>query len=287
MPDALSVVLPAYNEGARLRETLDALHRNIDLPYEVIVVNDASTDGCCDNLRYDNLTLLHQPNRQGVARARNIGAAHATAPILIAMDAHCIPCPGWLDRLFRELDKPEIGIVAPQIRSMTNASACTFGLTIRDRELGVEWLHRRADHPYPVPVAGCACLAMRRDLFESIGCFDEMRTYGMEDVELCLRCWLLGYSVLMVPDAVVGHWFKSEPFQAGWHDYLYNRLRTAMIHFDGDRLRRILATLQTKPNFAEAAASLLVSDIWERREFVRTRRQRDADWFCGRFSITL
>jgi GT2 family glycosyltransferase len=284
MPE-ISIVLPAYNEGVRLRQTIEALRDTVKVNYQVIVVNDSSRDSCCEGLDFGNLVLVNLPKRQGVAHARNLGAEQATAPVLIAMDAHCVPQAGWLEKMLAEL--PEAGIVAPQIRSMASPSANTFGLTIRDRELGVEWLQRRGDQPYAVPLAGCACLMMRREFFEAIGRFDAMRCYGMEDVEICLRCWLLGYSVRMVPEAVVGHWFKKEPFQAGWHDYLYNRLRTAVLHFDGAPLQRILTTLQTKPQFGDAVASLLLSDIWARRELVRARRKRDADWFCREFSIVL
>jgi hypothetical protein len=69
------------------------------------------------------------------------------------MYAHCIPRQRWLEKLLEELHKPGVGIVAPQIGSIECPGATTFGLTIRDRESGVEWLHRRANKPYPVLLA--------------------------------------------------------------------------------------------------------------------------------------
>jgi len=289
---AASIVLPVHNEGPRLCQTLAAIRDTTSAAYEVIVVNDASTDACCDFLRaapppFENLVLVDEPKHQGVAHARNLGAAQARAPVLVAMDAHCVPQKGWLEKLLEELHKPGVGIVAPKISSIEYPSATTFGLTIRDRELGVQWLHRRANQPYPVPLAGCACMAMTRDFFEAVGRFDGMRTYGMEDVELCIRCWLLGYSVMMVPGAEVAHWFKKEPFPVGWHDFLYNRLRTAVLHFDGEPLERILASLHAKPGFSDAVTSLLVSDVLARYQFVRNKRMHDADWFCRKFEISI
>jgi GT2 family glycosyltransferase len=288
----VSIVLPAHNEGPRLCQTLDAIRNTVNLACEVIVVNDASTDSCCDALRadpppFDNLVLVDPPHRLGVACCRNLGAERATAPVIVAMDAHCIPHPGWLDKLLAELHAPGVGIVAPQISSVECPAATTFGLTLRDAELGVEWLHRQSQQPYPVPLAGCACMAMTREFFEAAGRFEPMRSYGMEDVELCIRCWLLGYSVIMVPGAEVAHWFKKDPFPVGWHDYVYNRLRTAVLHFDGRRLERILASLRTKPAFSEAITSLLTSDIWTRYSQVRKHRKHDADWFCRKFGIAI
>jgi GT2 family glycosyltransferase len=288
----VSIILPVYNEGPRLVRTLEAIRDTTGIRYEVIVVNDASTDSGCDALRadpppFENLLLLDLPSRHGVPAARNLGAERAGAPVLVAMDAHCIPQPGWLEKLLAELERPGVGVVAPQVRSEESPAATTFGLTFRDRELGVEWLHQRADQPYPVPMVGCMCMVMKRAFFESSGRFDAMRNYGMADLELCIRTWLLGYSVILVPGAEVIHLFKKNSFPIGWHDFLYNRLRTAVLHFDGPRLERILASLQNKPSFSEAAASLLVSDIWERRCLVRQNRTHDADWFCRKFEIAL
>lgn len=286
------MVLPVYNEGSRLCQTLAAIRDTTGSSYEIIVVNDASTDSSCDFLRadpppFENVLLLDLPHRAGVAPARNLGAERARAPVLVAMDAHCIPRPGWLGKLLEELHKPDVGIVAPQISSWQDPAATAFGLTIRDRELGVHWLHRQARQPYPVPMVGCACMVMRREFFETVGRFDAMRSYGMEDVELCIRVWLLGYSVIMVPDAEVAHWFKRQPFSVGWHDHLYNRLRTAVLHFDGERLERILTALQAKPAFSDAIASLVTSDIWTRQRLLRENRRHDADWFCRKFEIAL
>ena len=291
MPE-ISIVLPAYNEGGKLRQTLDAIRDTVRADYDVIVVNDASTDGCCDFLRtepspFENVTLEDAPRRLGVARCRNLGAGLAEAPVMITMDAHCIPRPGWLEQLLAALETPGAGIAAPQISSVECPDATTFGLTLRDRELGVEWLHRRPGRCYEVPLAGCACMAMTREFFEAAGRFDGMRSYGMEDVELCIRCWLLGYSVIMVPGAEVAHWFKKIPFPVDWHDYLYNRLRTAVLHFDGERLERIISVLRAKPAFSDAVTSLLLSDIWTRYAWIRERRKRDAGWFCAKFGIAL
>ncbi len=288
----VSIVLPVYNEGARLCQTLTAIRETTEVSHEIIVVNDGSTDSCCDSLRavpppYENLVLIELPRRGGVAHARNLGAAQAKAPVLAAMDAHCVPRPGWLEMLLEELHKPGVGIVAPQISSLESPATTTFGLTIRDRELGVDWLHRRASKPYPVPIVGCACMVMTREFFEAVGRFDAMRSYGMEDVELCIRAWLLGYSVIMVPDADVAHCFNRAPFSVGWQDYLYNRIRTAVLHFDGEPLQRILAALQPRPAFSDAVSSLLVSDVWARYSAVRSLRKYDGAWFCRKFEIAL
>jgi len=291
-PPEVSVVMPVYNEGEKLHQTLRAFRDTMDVSYEAVVVNDGSTDSGCDFLRaqpppFENVLLLEMVKRNGVARSRNLGAERARAPVLVFMDAHCAPRAGWLAKLLAELDQPNAGIVAPQISSLETPSATTFGLRLCGRNFNVEWLPRRADQPYPVPLVGGGCMVMRRDFFESVGRFDAMRSFGLEDIEFCLRCWLFGYSVTMVPQAEVAHLFKKHPFPVGWHDHLYNVLRTAVLHFDGGPLERILASARTKPAFSEAVSSLLASDIWTRYSFVRSKRKHDAEWFCKEFAIEI
>ena len=288
----VSVVIPVYNEGERLGKTLHALRDATDVSYEVIVVDDGSMDSGCEFLRalpspFENVVLLEMERRNGVARSRNLGAERAGARVLVFMDAHCVPRAGWLAKLLAELNRQDAGVVAPQISSLECPGATTFGLKLRDKNFSVEWLSRRGDEPYPVPLVGGGCMAMRKEFFESVGRFDNMRSFGVEDIEFCLRCWLFGYSVTMVPQAEVAHLFKKNPFPVGWHDHLYNVLRTAVLHFDGGPLERILASARTKPAFAEAASSLLASDVWTRYNFVRARRKRDAEWFCKEFEIEI
>ena len=121
----VSIILPVYNEGPRLCQTLAAIRDTANVSYEMIVVNDASTGACCDVLRadpppFDNLVLVDLPQRQGVAQARNLGAERASAPVLLATDAHCIPRPRWLEKLLEELHKPGVGRVACRSRRRYN-----------------------------------------------------------------------------------------------------------------------------------------------------------------------
>jgi GT2 family glycosyltransferase len=288
----VTIVVSVHNEGQRLYETLEAIRETTGVAYEAVVVNDASTDAGCDFLRadpppFEHVALVDSPRRNGVARSRNLGAERARAPVLVFMDAHCAPRAGWLEKLLAELDQPNAGIVAPQISSLESPGATTFGLRLCGRNFNVEWLPRRGEQPYPVPLVGGGCMVMRKGFFESVGRFDTMRSFGVEDIEFCLRCWLFGYSVTMVPQAQVAHLFKKNPFPVGWHDHLYNVLRTAVLHFDGGPLQRILAAARTKPAFAEAASTLLASDIWTRYAFVRGKRKRDAEWFCKEFAIEI
>jgi len=102
----------------------------------------------------------------------------------------------------------------------------------------------------------------------------------MEDSELCLRLWLLGYECWVVPEVEVLH--RSYPAGAVLPSYyesgetsLHNTLRVGLLHLGGSRLRDLLAALYGAEYFPAAFARAVDSDVWERRDAFDRRRSRD------------
>jgi GT2 family glycosyltransferase len=286
-----SVVIPAHNESIYLHSTVKALLKSTKIPIEIIVIDDASTDSSSNFVGtglFRDVRLIRR-NRLGSANARNLGARCASSNVLIFLDAHCVPQAEWLEKLLRVLEDQQSSIVTPCIVDAMEPRLKGFGVTLESHLTDYIWLvEKRDEHPYEVPIACGACMLMRKDLFNELGGFDNIRTWGMEDVEICIRAWLFGYAVIVVPDVEIRHLFKAKAqFCAPWSDYLHNVLRAAILHFDGERLHRILDNLESSPQFGEAATLLLHSDMLERYRFVRNKRVRDADWLCDKFAINL
>jgi GT2 family glycosyltransferase len=271
--------------------TVEALLHTCPDDTEIIVVNDDSTDGSLDFLaegewpRVQRLDLA----RRGISETRNEGARLASGEIVLFLDAHCVPRRDWLPPLVEALAADPEGIVAPCITVLGHCATKGYGADITGPDLCYAW-HTAPESPeaHPVPVAGGCGLAMRRDYFFRIGAFDLMRTYGLEDVEICLRAWLLGGSVRVVPESEIAHLFKvSAQYEVPWRDYLYNRLRVAVLHFEGTRLDRVLTHFAQSPACEEARRLLDSSDALQLRDRYRSLRVRDADWFCERFGVVI
>jgi GT2 family glycosyltransferase len=288
-PEA-SIIVPAHNEGNLLRETIEAVLKNTRVPVEVIVVDDESTDSCCDisNLNHPLLkdVIVVRQERSGSSQSRNRGAREAKSDVLFFLDAHCFPTLGWIQGLLAALKANPNCIVTPCISCAQDPSSKGFGVTLTDRIHSYQWLRRTGNSPYEVPIACGACLGMRKAFFDEIGGFDNSKIWGVEDTEISIRCWLFGYSVIVVPDVEVRHVFKAKAnFFVGWDSYIYNALRATILHFTDSRLSRILEDLRSYHEFGEAVDLLLVSDIWDRYAFVRQKRKRDDEWLCQKFSI--
>jgi len=287
----ISIIIPCRNDALYLEPTLDLIEYSIEeLDYEVIVVDDGSLPPLSksDLLRnFPQVTRVIETLGVGPAQARNLGAKAAKGEILVFFDCHVAPLPGWDSRLSELLMKSDIGIVGPVISDLLNPEAKGFGGTF-DLTFHFKWLPKRREDPYPVPaLSGCA-MAMRRETFFEIGEFDRgLRSWGDEDVELCLRSWLMGYTVYLYPSVEVMHLFRPRhPYQVSYFGIVANKIRIALLHWLGPRLARSLKLLSYNRRFLPALLFNLMDDeLWERREFLLKRRRRDDEWFCKRFEI--
>jgi len=293
--DRVSIVIPAHNEGENLVDTVRCVLENTAYPdFEVVVVDDGSTDGSGDRLSSafgnDSRTSVVRAEGVGVASARNRGAIRASGEILIFLDAHCYTPPNWMDGLIQPLADARVGMVGPAMASMRYGSDVQgWGLSWRDASLEVEWLGQRENTAYPVPLLGGACHAVRKADFERLGHYDPgMTRWGSEDHELCLRYWLMGYDVLVQPQTVIYHLFRERhPYEVQAHKIIYNRLRLAMLHLSNERIDRVLNYHRSMPGYDEAMGWLQRSDVMSRRSQLQELRCRDDDWFCTRFGFRI
>ncbi|UCE47489.1 MAG: glycosyltransferase, partial [Phycisphaerales bacterium] len=234
----VSIVIPSHNEGENLVDTIRSVLENTAYPdFEVVVVDDGSTDGSGDRLSNvfgnDNRIGMIRAEGVGVANARNLGATYASGKILVFLDGHCYTPPNWMAGLIQPLADTRVGMVGPSFAIMRRGSDVRgWGMTWRDASLELEWLGQRKNTPYPVPLLGGACQAVRKADFERLGYYDAgMTRWGSEDQELCLRYWLMGYEVLVQPQTVIYHLFrKSHCYDVQVQKIIYNRLRLAMLH---------------------------------------------------------
>jgi glycosyltransferase involved in cell wall biosynthesis len=289
-PARISVILPAANESVMLKRTVEQFAATLPENSEVIVVDNGSTDGSADFLAegaYESVHLIRTPDLLGVAGARNRGLAEARGEIVVFADAHLDLPVHWWQPIVCTLSRPEVGVVGPGIGVMGRPElpvAC--GQRIAESKLRVQWLPWKGVEPYPVPTLGGGFMAMRHDTLKQAGAFDAgMPQWGSEDLELCVRYWLLGYEVWVTPTVTVLHYFrKSNPYKVGWGAVTHNLLRVALLHFSEARIARVIDALKSKDNFAQAIAYTVESDVWQKRAEFVARRVRDDDWYFQRFA---
>ena len=291
-PLRISVILPAANESVLLKRTVDQFVATLPENSEVIVVDNGSTDGSADFLidgAYENVHLIQTPDHLGVAGARNRGLAQAQGEIVVFADAHLDLPERWWQPIACVLQRPEVGVVGPVIGVMGLPQVPTaggHGQRIAEAKLRVEWLPWKSAEPYPVPSLGGGFMAMRHATLKQAGAFDAgMPQWGSEDLEICVRYWLLGYEVWLAPAVTVLHYFrKSNPYKVGWGAVTHNLLRVALLHFSQPRMTRVINALKSDDNFAQAMAYAAESDVWQQRAAFAARRVHDDDWLFEKFA---
>ncbi|XP_031617135.1 polypeptide N-acetylgalactosaminyltransferase 1-like [Contarinia nasturtii] len=258
---SVSIVMAFHNEALSIlkRAILSALSRSPDeLLEELLLVDDFSdkTDLKEPLEAYLNglsskVKLIRTVRREGVIRARMIGAEKARGQVLIFMDGNTEVNDGWMEPLLSRIASDRSVIVLPQLDNIFTTSMA-YKVFHEGPIYGIGWnlhyeifrkpereiIRNRGDEsaPYRTPVLiGCA-MAIDREFFFEIGAFDtEMNIYGGESAELSLRTWLCGGAVEIAPCSRVGHYFRPPPFSFNAEKdevELQNNLRTAEAWMD-------------------------------------------------------
>lgn len=288
---SVSIIIPCKNEGKLIRQTIESiLSTPCQLPYDITVVNDGSTDGCCAFLQgrrnlYPQVKLINTTGI-GSANARNLGAQHAAGDILVFCDAHITVEEDWLELLTEGLLVRGVGAAAPGIANMELRHAVGYGMTWGPH-LETKWLASTGDVA-EVPIAPGGCVAVKREVFQDVGGFERgFRVYGYEDAEFSLKLWLFGYRVEVNPSVVIQHHFRSShPYEISMDEYAYNALRMAMSHFNTARVGKVITMYSYLADIGELVAQLILeSDVLQQRQKYLQRRKYDDDWFMNKFAI--
>jgi len=196
----LSVVIPVHNGGENLRLCLEALAQSTRLADEIIVVDDASTDGSADLAQRFGASVIRLPGPpRGAAMPRNRGAAIASGTVLVFLDADVSVHPDTLAVLEETLSLHDD--VAGLFGSYDD-HPLAHGLVTQYKNLLHHYVHQHGRREASTFWTGCS--AIRHEVFDDVGGFDE--TFRViEDIELGTRLRRAGYRIWLCPDAQVTH----------------------------------------------------------------------------------
>ena len=163
-------------------------------------------------------------NRKGLIRARLAGAEQAAGSVLVFLDAHIEVTPGWLPPMLAEISTDRTRVLVPVIDDI-NDDTFAFEQTESDfNRGGMDWklMHawispgpivkgsKPSDSIQTPTMIGCA-FAIDREFFFASGAYDnQMMIWGGENVEMSLRIWRCGGSLLRTPCSHVGHVYRKD-----------------------------------------------------------------------------
>lgn len=210
----ISVIIPNWNGTTLLPGCLDSLRTQTHPDYEVILVDNASTDDSVEMIRreYPEVRVLELARNLGLTGGVNAGIAIARGEIIALLNNDAEAAPAWLTELEAALARhPEAGSVASKMllydHPKTINSAGDFYRT--DGIPGNRGVWQQDDGEFDQEdfvFGGCGgAVAYRRTMLEQIGLFDEDLFMYCEDVDLSWRAQLAGWGCVYAPLAVVHH----------------------------------------------------------------------------------
>ena len=210
----LSVVIPNWNGKRYLGPCLDSLRAQTQPAIEIIIVDNASTDGSQQFVKtaYAEMRLIELPQNRGFTGACNRGMREAAGEFVALLNNDTEVEKDWAAQVIKALDeKPEVGIVACKMlmhdqRERFHTAGDFFAIdgSAGNRGFG-EIDHGQYDRGDYVFSACGGAAVYRRGMLEEIGFLDDDFFFLLEDVDIAWRAQLAGYAVWFAPGAVVYH----------------------------------------------------------------------------------
>lgn len=215
----VSIIIVNWNGLAHLETCLESLKAQSFRDFEVVMVDNGSTDASIDFLRerYPWVRLVLLPTNTGFATGNNQGLEHAVGEYIVALNNDTEAEPDWLANLVRVADAhPEAGMIGSRICSFDDHDlidsvghgVCVDAMS-RGRFRNKRWSQLRMQ-PIEEILFPSACVALyKRQMLEETGFFDDDFFAYAEDTDLGLRCRLAGWGAVAATDAVVYHKYSK------------------------------------------------------------------------------
>ncbi|MFB9330241.1 glycosyltransferase family 2 protein [Paenibacillus aurantiacus] len=206
-----SIIIPTHNGLPLLQQAIGAIRTYTspqETPFEIIVVDNGSTDGTADWCVQSGVKLIALPTNEGFPAACNRGLRLAKGDYLLLLNNDVTVSAGWLGGMLDVLNDVEgAGMVGPvsnyvsgrqlvEIPFSTMNEFHDAAASVREQRLGAEPIARLVGF----------CLLFKRELYAAIGGLDERFSPGhYEDDDYCLRARMLGFGLYMCRSVFVHH----------------------------------------------------------------------------------
>ncbi|MDW8396809.1 MAG: glycosyltransferase family 2 protein [Anaerolineae bacterium] len=209
----ISVVIPNWNGAPHLPVCLNALRRQTLPPFEVVVVDNASTDASRALIAadYPEVRLIALPRNLRFAGACNVGIRATSGEAVALLNNDTEADPRWLENVARCFaEHPDAGFVASKLRLFDRREYLHSAGDFYSRR-GVPgnrgvWQKDEGQFDQPYVFGACGAAAVyKRQMLDHIGLLDERFEFSCEDVDLAWRAQLAGYRCAFAHDAIVYH----------------------------------------------------------------------------------
>ena len=206
-----TIIIPNYNGLSFMEPCFEALEKQTTKDFKILVVDNGSTDGSVEWLKEREIPSIFLPENTGFSGAVNVGIRAADTPYVILLNNDTKVAPHYVEALERAMDRSEkifsvsskmIQMYHPDLMDDAGDMYSVLGWAFQRGVGRPEKLYKKSCRVF----TACAGAAIyRREVFETIGYFDEMHFAYLEDIDVGYRAKLYGYDNVFCPEAVVYH----------------------------------------------------------------------------------
>lgn len=206
-----TVIIPNYNGLSFLGPCLEALKRQRCRDFDVLVVDNGSTDGSAEWIKEQGVPGIFLKTNTGFSGAVNAGIRASKTPYVILLNNDTEAEPDFVGELLRSVSRSEkIFAVSSKMiqfynKELMDSAGDMYSMLGWAYQRGVGQSIRRYNRPREVFSACAGAAIYQRDVFETVGYFDEKHFAYLEDIDVCYRAKIFGYHNLYCPTAVVYH----------------------------------------------------------------------------------
>ncbi len=206
-----TVIIPNYNGLSFLGPCLEALKRQRCRDFDVLVVDNGSTDGSAEWIKEQGVSGIFLKTNTGFSGAVNAGIRASKTPYVILLNNDTEAEPDFVGELIRSVSRSEkIFAVSSKMiqfhnKELMDSAGDMYSALGWAYQRGVGQSIRRYNRPREVFSACAGAAIYRRNVFENVGYFDEKHFAYLEDIDVCYRAKIFGYHNLYCPTAVVYH----------------------------------------------------------------------------------
>jgi len=202
----VSIIIVNYNGKTHLEECLSSLEKIDYKNYEIILVDNNSTDTSVEYVKntYPSITIIKLNRNYGFAEPNNIGAKNAKGDYLLFLNNDTTVNPNFISEMVNVLEQdPQIAI-CQSLLLKPNGEVDSSGDFVDT--LGRAYSSKNKENEVKkILSARGASMMVRKDSFWDLGGFDKRFFASFEDVDLGWRAWIWGYKIVLVPNSIVYH----------------------------------------------------------------------------------
>ena len=250
----VSIVILNYNAGKLLDDCLHSIHKTEKVNFEIILVDNASTDKSYKEYtqKFPDVNLIENSKNLGYCEGNNVGIRATKGEFVVVLNPDTIVNPTWLHELLHAYKKNGEGIYQPKILATTDHDMLLssgqfiqlfgFGYSRGKGETHIEG----SNNIEKIGYASGTCIFTSKKIIEKLNLFDPFLFAYHDDLDLCWRASMLGINSFYVPSSIIFHPIEGYSFK--WSKFKFylmerNRQYCLLTHFSKSSYFKMLPSL--------------------------------------------